>query len=891
MRPSRSRGPAPAGEAPARPARRAKSKSEASARPREPRRPGGLWWRLALAVASGCLIFLSFPDYDLWPLGWVALLPLFVAIEGVRTRRALLLGTVVGFVATLGGFTWIVYLLREFGHLSNAVSIPLFVVGAFVLGSQYGLFAALTTSLRRRTGFSVALVAPVVFVAVEFAFPLLFPWYYGNGQYAVPLVTQIADLTGVLGVSGLLVATQAALYAFGAALLRRAPLPWRSVLVAAGLVAATLGYGALRIVQTDAAAAAAPRLRIGMVEANVGIWEKEAQTLPPDEQLPVLFHNILKHQRGAAELERRGADLIVWPESSYIPVFASYAKVTPHFAVAAGEAGALAVLHADHWVAPERPGQARIRWPREANAGNWLAAAAAWEREAYVVGTGGRVLRFDGETWQPETSGTDRALTCLWANPVAAEAWRGERLRAVAGGAGGLLVERRDDGWRPVRLPSDAAVVALAGPDAAHLHAFMADGTRFVHDGKVWKAATARPPFTPRAACSPPDGRVVIAGAGGRLAQWSGENWRALDAHTQADFAAVACTPQGDVHAVGANGLWVRSGTAGLVTVPGTGGTALLAVAGDGRGGALACGAGGACLRLARGASKPSPMKPTRGTAPVRALAELGFRRYYPLPHDAQYLYVSPHPLPAVQGYPAEVQADDPTPIADRNAVQRGFTTPVLMGLVTEGEPPAGGSTPRDYNTAMLIDRDGRVAGRYDKVYLLVFGEYIPFGETFPELYEWIPEAGHFTPGTEVRTFPFGPYRLGVLICYEDILPRFTARVADLEPHVFINVTNDAWFGKTAEPYQHLALASFRAIEHRLWLVRSTNTGISAYVDAVGRILEPTDLDTAELRLKDVPMLESRTLYSVLGDWLAWVAVALVAVGYGFAWVRRRRAR
>jgi apolipoprotein N-acyltransferase len=219
-------------------------------------------------------------------------------------------------------------------------------------------------------------------------------------------------------------------------------------------------------------------------------------------------------------------------------------------------------------------------------------------------------------------------------------------------------------------------------------------------------------------------------------------------------------------------------------------------------------------------------------------------------------------------------------PAQDRFAPQRGFKTPLLFGALTARPNPENRS-PRhpgvDYlNTAILLDGQGNVLGAYDKVYLLIFGEYIPLGHTFPVFHKWLPEGGDLTAGGSVEVLPLGDFRIGIMICYEDIIPAFTRKVADKSPHVLINVTNDAWFGKTAEPYLHLALAIFRSVENRVPLIRSTNTGVSCFVDANGRILSETALTRAETLLEEVPMMDSWTLYQVLGDWpgygcLLWV--------------------
>jgi apolipoprotein N-acyltransferase len=107
-----------------------------------------------------------------------------------------------------------------------------------------------------------------------------------------------------------------------------------------------------------------------------------------------------------------------------------------------------------------------------------------------------------------------------------------------------------------------------------------------------------------------------------------------------------------------------------------------------------------------------------------------------------------------------------------------------------------------------------------DKIFLLAFGETIPLGDTFPIFYEWIPEASRFTPGREPSVIRWGDKTLGMLVCYEDILPRFANEVMALEPDVLINITNDAWFGRTGEPYLHMMLAAMRAVEHRRTLMK-----------------------------------------------------------------------
>jgi apolipoprotein N-acyltransferase len=195
----------------------------------------------------------------------------------------------------------------------------------------------------------------------------------------------------------------------------------------------------------------------------------------------------------------------------------------------------------------------------------------------------------------------------------------------------------------------------------------------------------------------------------------------------------------------------------------------------------------------------------------------------------------------------------------------------------------------RWYNTALSTDARGEVTARYDKEYLLAFGEYLPFGDTIPKLYEWSPNSGKFTPGTALDplrvTLGGATHKVSALICYEDILPVFTNKVVGAaSPELLVNMTNDAWFGDTSEPWEHLALAQLRAVEHRRYLVRSTNSGISAFIDPVGRVMLHTDPFQLESRDAIVHFMQSRTVYEAIGDIPWWIVSGLVFVA---AFLRR----
>ncbi len=215
--------------------------------------------------------------------------------------------------------------------------------------------------------------------------------------------------------------------------------------------------------------------------------------------------------------------------------------------------------------------------------------------------------------------------------------------------------------------------------------------------------------------------------------------------------------------------------------------------------------------------------------------------------------------------------------------VRQDLKSPLLFGGVSTARIDGKRKV---YNTVFLTDDQGTVQSTYDKTYLLMFGEYLPFGDVFPILYDLSPNSGRFSAGTHVRPLTLGQWRISTPVCYEDVLARFTRKmVRTAKPHVLINLTNDAWFGESQEPWIHLVLSQYRAIEHRRYLVRATNSGISAVIDPLGRVVAQTGLLTRENLRYDVRMLEIDTIYGRLGDWPGWLGLAAIILMF----IRRRK--
>jgi apolipoprotein N-acyltransferase len=182
------------------------------------------------------------------------------------------------------------------------------------------------------------------------------------------------------------------------------------------------------------------------------------------------------------------------------------------------------------------------------------------------------------------------------------------------------------------------------------------------------------------------------------------------------------------------------------------------------------------------------------------------------------------------------------------------------------------------FNSALLLAADGRILGRYDKQHLLAFGEYIPLQRYLPFLRHISPTIGNLTPGAGgIVTLPNG-VSLGPLICYEDIVPHLARQAVRQGAQVLVNLTNDVWFGATRAPYQHRALAAFRAVENRVYLVRVTNTGLTSIIDALGREQVALPIFQADALVHTIQPLRLPSLYTRFGDWFAQLcsAVALL---------------
>lgn len=244
-------------------------------------------------------------------------------------------------------------------------------------------------------------------------------------------------------------------------------------------------------------------------------------------------------------------------------------------------------------------------------------------------------------------------------------------------------------------------------------------------------------------------------------------------------------------------------------------------------------------------------------------------------------------------------EASFPWPIDTRTAeiepIALGFDAEELgpvprLGMGAISEKPDGGY----YNSFVLFDAKGNLTGRYHKVHLVPFGEYVPYGRLLFFARKLTEPAGNFSPGEGYEPILIGDTMAGPLVCYEDIFPEISRSLVRNGAEYLVNVTNDAWYGVSSAPFQHLALAVFRSVENRRYMVRATNTGVSAVISPSGRVETESGIFHDALIVAPIGLRRGLAPYSRMGDWFAYACAAYAAIGLIIAvaiGIRKRRGR
>jgi apolipoprotein N-acyltransferase len=233
---------------------------------------------------------------------------------------------------------------------------------------------------------------------------------------------------------------------------------------------------------------------------------------------------------------------------------------------------------------------------------------------------------------------------------------------------------------------------------------------------------------------------------------------------------------------------------------------------------------------------------------------------------------------------PAPFSFEDPQFAKIASSLAIRFHHPFLAGSIEWRQLPDGSNPQRrhilvPYNSAVLVDPQGQDVFTYDKIHLVPFGEYEPFPLIHRVVQSVSSEVGGFQKGTKyaVAHLPGGT-SLAAFICYEAIYPGEIRNFAAEGAQLFINISNDGWFGHSAAAEQHLRIARVRAVENRRWLLRVTNNGITVSVDPYGRIFSPLPTDVRASTDLPYDFRTDETLYTRFGDWFAWLCVIISAI-------------
>jgi apolipoprotein N-acyltransferase len=227
---------------------------------------------------------------------------------------------------------------------------------------------------------------------------------------------------------------------------------------------------------------------------------------------------------------------------------------------------------------------------------------------------------------------------------------------------------------------------------------------------------------------------------------------------------------------------------------------------------------------------------------------------------------------------PAPFYTNDARFRATLGAMASTTKASVLAGMIGTASPRVGEVTSQMFNSAELIDPQGNWTARYDKVHLVPFGEYLPFPSVFSFAGGLTKEVGEFEHGTSRAPLDADGTKLGVFICYESIFPDEVRRFANNGAQVFVNISNDGWYGDSGAYAQHLNQTRMRAIENNRWILSDTNTGVTASIDPWGRVVAKIPRKERATLTAPYALTSVTTFYTRHGDWFAY-ACAIISLG------------
>jgi apolipoprotein N-acyltransferase len=251
------------------------------------------------------------------------------------------------------------------------------------------------------------------------------------------------------------------------------------------------------------------------------------------------------------------------------------------------------------------------------------------------------------------------------------------------------------------------------------------------------------------------------------------------------------------------------------------------------------------------------------------------------------FVATGPHPEPRLIVWPespSPFYVPDPKFRQGLAEVAEGQKAFVLAGSLGVDRPEGREAASALLNSAILVKPDGSLGLRYDKIHLVPFGEYVPFKRLFSFAGKITKDVGDFTPGRERTIFELDGHKVGVFICYESVFPDEIRLFPKRGAEVLINISNDGWYGESGAPGQHLNMARMRAIENDRWVLRATNTGITAAIDPFGRLVDEAPRNVRRGMEARYAFISEPTFYAKHGDWFAYLCAMVAAIALFVRW-------
>ena len=238
---------------------------------------------------------------------------------------------------------------------------------------------------------------------------------------------------------------------------------------------------------------------------------------------------------------------------------------------------------------------------------------------------------------------------------------------------------------------------------------------------------------------------------------------------------------------------------------------------------------------------------------------------------------------------PAPLVATDPRLRSVLASLAQSSNSYLIVGSSAFTETRDEKGNPQLLNSALVVDPQGNVVGRYDKIHLVPFGEYVPLKHLLFFADKLTREVGDFARGSERKVFDLSGTKLAVVICYESVFPGEVREFAANGAQAFVNISDDGWYGETSAPYQHLQMTRMRAIENHKWILLATNNGVTASIDPFGRVVRKMDRNIRGVLVAPFSPEAENTFYGQYGDIFAWICVviSLLAVFVRFRFTAR----